>query len=282
MQSFIGGIDFFGLIDILGAILFLTGSVILFINLVRWIKYGTREVNGGWVIAGVLMVLAGATGILLMVGPLTGTLEALQRFIGDINLSSSLVIVLTICISFAVLFIIIIVRISKYRRQRLPFKEHLHVQLHVVPSRLPSSWVGRGLRNRVLTILLLVAIIGSIGTLAYVVAKPTAGERFTEFYILDTNFPRQVMLFEEGRVIVGITNRELRNIEYRIEITIDGEMVGKVSDISINHEEKWELEVSFSPIRSGPNQKVEFVLFKEESSEPYLTLHLWIDVIGSP
>ncbi len=185
------------------------------------------------------------------------------------------------------LFIVTMAVVAWYRRQRLPAEERFQVQLRPLLSSLSGSWVVQGRWDRVLTILLLVAIVGAIGTLAYVVAKPKVGERFTEFYILGMegkaeNYPRQIVLGEEGRVIVGIVNREYENTEYRIEITIDGEKVGEAGPITLDHEEKWEQEVSFAPIRSGANQKVEFLLYKGLSSEPYLALHLWIDVEEAP
>ena len=44
------------------------------------------------------------------------------------------------------------------------------------------------------------------------------------------------------------------------------------------NEEKWEQEVSFIPQVAGYDQKVEFLLYRNEEIEPYLTLHLFIDV----
>ena len=49
--------------------------------------------------------------------------------------------------------------------------------------KLPS-WHGKGLVDKVLSIVLVVAIIGATGTLRYVISTPKVGERFTEFYIL--------------------------------------------------------------------------------------------------
>lgn len=50
------------------------------------------------------------------------------------------------------------------------------------------------------------SILGAIGTLAYVIITPKAGERFTEFYILGLegkadNYPDELTVGEEGRVI---------------------------------------------------------------------------------
>ena len=185
------------------------------------------------------------------------------------------------------LFVVIMAVVAWYRRQRLPIEERFQVQLRPLLSSLSGSLMAQGRWDRLLTILLLVAIVGAIGTLAYVVTTPKVGERFTEFYILglegkSEDYPREIILGEEGRVILGIANREHENTEYRIEIIIDGEKEGEIGPITLDHEEKWEQEVGFSPIRSGANQKVQFLLYKGVSSEPYLALHLWIDVKEAP
>ena len=109
------------------------------------------------------------------------------------------------------------------------------------------------------------------------------GERFTEFYILGLegkaeNYPREVILGENGSVILGIVNREHGTTEYKVEISIDGEEVGEIGPITLEHEEKWEEEVAFAPARAGQNQKVEFLLYKGGGTEPYQKIHLWIDV----
>ena len=41
---------------------------------------------------------------------------------------------------------------------------------------------------------------------------------------------------------------------------------------------KWEQEVSFSPSKTGDNQKVEFLLYKGGELAPSQELHLWIEV----
>ena len=47
-----------------------------------------------------------------------------------------------------------------------------------------GKWAGVIRLDKALSIVLILAILGAIGTLAYVIASPKVGERFTEFYIL--------------------------------------------------------------------------------------------------
>jgi len=46
----------------------------------------------------------------------------------------------------------------------------------------------------------------------------------------------------------------------------------------LEHDEKWEGEISFVPTVAGDNQKAEFLLYKNGEREPYLKLHLWVNV----
>lgn len=69
--------------------------------------------------------------------------------------------------------------------------------------------------------------------------------------------------------------------EYNIVITIGGQKVAEAGPITLSNEEKWEQEVSFTPIETGENQKVEFQLHKGGSPDVYQSLRLWIDVAGA-
>jgi len=149
------------------------------------------------------------------------------------------------------------------------------------------SWNGQGRWDRNLTVLLVLAVVGAMGTLGYVIAEPKVGERFTEFYILGPDgkaegYHGEVALEDNVRLILGIVNREHETTLYRAEITINGERVGGFDSITLAHEEKWEQEVSFTPTRAGPDQKVEFLLYKEGVDKPYQMLHFWINVAEAP
>ncbi len=85
---------------------------------------------------------------------------------------------------------------------------------------------------------------------------------------------------ESGSVTRGIVNNGHEPTTYRVEIAIDGEKVGSLGPITLAHEEEWKETVSLSPIRTGPNQKVEFWLYKDEGEEVYLKTQLWVDVIA--
>ncbi len=141
---------------------------------------------------------------------------------------------------------------------------------------------GGGVWGRVLSIILALTILGALGTLGYVIATPVE-EPFTEFYILGssgkaTDYPRELMVGEEGKVIVGIINREYEPVTYHIEIMIDGVKNNEVGPVALENDGEWEEIVGFTPDRAGDNQKVEFLLYRQGQSEVYQRLHLWVDV----
>jgi len=180
-------------------------------------------------------------------------------------------------------FVVAMAVVAWHRRRRLPPGERFQVGLRAWLPSIRTSWAGQRRWDRALSVLLVLAIVGAMVTLGYVVAQPKVGERFTEFYILGPEgkaegYPEELVLGNSARVVLGIVNREHEITTYWVGIIIDGEMTDELVHIILNHEERWEDEVGFAPTRAGPDQKVEFLLYREGDSEPYLGLHLWIDV----
>jgi uncharacterized membrane protein len=192
-----------------------------------------------------------------------------------------------ILISLAI-FILATSIVAWYRRRRLSEGERLAISFNLTMF----PWKGQSLLDRTLSVVLIIAILGAIGTLGYVIATPKVGEKFTEFYLLGSegkaeNYPTELAIGEKGKVILGIVNHEHEEETYRVEVRIDGEKVkvwldgaelDEVGPIVLAHEEKREHEVGFSPRHTGQKQKVEFVLYMND--QPYFKdpPHLWIDV----
>lgn len=169
--------------------------------------------------------------------------------------------------------------IDRYRRQERPGAERVNVILNYVMASLK----GQSFVDRILSIVLVAAIVGGIGSLIYVISTPKTGEGFTEFSIMDLkgkaiDYLSELKIRETGQVILRITNLEKVEMSYRVEVRIDGTEKDEVGPIVLGDEQKWGEIVSFTPDRVGDNQKVEFLLYKNERSKPYLTLHLWVNV----
>ena len=175
-------------------------------------------------------------------------------------------------------FIFIASVIAWFRRRRLGVEERFNIEFQV---RIPG-W-GVTMWDKALSITLIVTIVGALGMLGYTIAAPKVGEKFTEFYILEPegnamDYPQEVMVGKDRRVMVVIINHEQEEVSYRIEVNIDGVKNNGVGPVVLAHEQKWESEISFVPEVTGENQKVEFLLYKEGQTGAYRKLHLWLDI----
>ena len=164
--------------------------------------------------------------------------------------------------------------IGWYRRRKIIAEERLNIVVNVTLHRQGNA----SILDRAISIILFLAILGTIVTLSYALAKPTEGERITEFYILGREgkadgYPREITVDKGGRITdityqyqrtigatelveiegdsakitVGITNKELEPMCYQMEILIDGLLHKKIGPKKIEDGQKWEEEVSFSP-----------------------------------
>ena len=141
-------------------------------------------------------------------------------------------------------------------------------------------------KDRLLSIILIVIIVATIALLGYTISNPYKGDPFTEFYILGQegqadNYPGEIVLGDSATVILGIVNHEQGVARYRVEIKAFDELIGSLDWITLPDEQKYEKEIAFSPLVAGENQKIEFLLYLGGSTNPYLSLHLYVDVISS-
>ncbi|MFC1932400.1 DUF1616 domain-containing protein [Chloroflexota bacterium] len=146
------------------------------------------------------------------------------------------------------------------------------------------TWSEQNIPRKSLSVILMVAILGTIGIVGYIATSPRISERFTEFYLIGfedeaKDSPTELKLGEEERVTVGIINREHETVSYRVEVRINGVRNSEWGPLVLGHDEKREEIISFHPSRVGDNQKVEFLLCKQEQTEAYRSLYLWVNVI---
>jgi uncharacterized membrane protein len=169
--------------------------------------------------------------------------------------------------------------IGCYRRYRLPAGERFALSFRVLIPR----WLGFSNIDKAFSTILVLSILAAVVVLGYVAAAPKEGEHFTEFYILGLegeaeDYPSELVVGQEAKVTLGIVNHEGEEMSYAVEVTIDGVKNGEIGPFVLADEAKIEEEVSFVLQKAGDNQKVYIVLYKNEESEPYSTLHLFIDV----
>jgi uncharacterized membrane protein len=169
---------------------------------------------------------------------------------------------------------------------------------------------GESQLHKFLALILVVLVAGTIGALSYTIAFPNTGEKYSEFYVLGKgniadNYPTDFMLaanqivgisYDKGntfeskniaQVTIGIINLEQQPVTYGLSIQINGQptpityygnRVELIEEIILQPAEKWEHEVGFTPVNLGENQKVEFLLKKENLNFSSEAVHFWINV----
>jgi uncharacterized membrane protein len=139
--------------------------------------------------------------------------------------------------------------------------------------------------DKILTIILVIAIISSVSALVYVIVTPKQGEKFTEFYILGPggmayDYPTLVGSGDISTVIMGIVN-EYELVNYTMDIEFNNVTILE-KEMTLDHNETWEMPVSYVLDDPGDDQKLEFLLYKDENfTAPYRDLHLWVNVTTS-
>lgn len=220
-------------------------------------------------------------------------IDGLERIALSIVLSIAIVALIGLALNFTpwgitlepllfsiAAFIFITSAIAWARRKRLAETERFGILFQL---RLPG-WGGSA-RDKAAYMVLVLAILGAVGMLGYVLATPKTEVEFTEFYVLGPegeteDYPKEVVVGEVVRVTLGIINHEGEPVTYRVEVSIDGEESNGVVPVMLDDEEEWEGIATFTPDRTGDNQKVEFVLYKDGEIKPSLKLRLWIDVVA--
>jgi uncharacterized membrane protein len=193
------------------------------------------------------------------------------------------------------IFIIGVGSIAFYRWTKTSTSERFTVTLDVS---LPKA---EQRIDRALTLILGVAIIIAVTSLAYVIVAPKTGEKFTEFYLLNAerradNYPTNLTVGEEASVIIGITDHEYRPITYTVEVwLINQTMVYNNSThnnetlythawfmdsvtVMLNHtavdieavwEPQWEYNYTFTINQKGEDLELAFLLFTTTPTDTY-------------
>ena len=120
--------------------------------------------------------------------------------------------------------------------------------------------------DKVLTIILVIAIITALAATVYVIVTPKKGEEFSEFYILGpggkaTDYPTNLSSAEKGKVIVGVVNHEYENVSYLFRAEIENRTIGTKS-FQLAHNETLEFPFVFTAGEKG-KKKLEFLLLKK-------------------
>lgn len=118
-----------------------------------------------------------------------------------------------------------------------------------------------------------------IGTMAFVSLYPQLPENsFTEFYVLDASdtIPYQPLPGSDGelRLRIGVINRENEPVDYRIQLESHGKRLTDPVQLSLQHGEEWQVNLSLNSSRLKGIPQLDILLYKSGAAEPYRRLRL--------
>lgn len=252
---------------------------------------------------GILMVLLlpgyALTGALF---PAKNDLEGIERAVVSFGLSIVVVPTMGLALNYTVwgireipiltaisAFTLLMCAVAYYRRSLLPETEAFEIPFKAAFLDIKTDILKKpeSATDKVLAVFLILSVLASVGSLAYIIGNPKEGEHFTEFYILGLNktadnYKTEFVQGEKGTVFVGIINHEHRFVDYTMDVKLENRSLPLPENqrhISLANNMSWEEPVTFAPPIEGKNMKLEFLLFNEtEKTIPYRNLHLWINV----
>jgi uncharacterized membrane protein len=205
--------------------------------------------------------------------------------------------------------------LAGYRRFTVPLEDRFYIkfslpqQLRVLRTNISNLSTF----DRILVGALVVMLVVSTSSIAYIISIPKRGERFTEFYILGENgtaadYPKLLARAENATVIIGVVCNEYKTTDYNILIELmplnssaseketytvlytDASDLKKSNasfalnistaiswNITLAHTERWEQEFTFNIDAEG-SYRLKFILFKEGVQEEYRKVHLVLTV----
>jgi uncharacterized membrane protein len=176
-------------------------------------------------------------------------------------------------------YTIIILLIAVYRQRK--FSDETDEETDNVANNNSSP---KRRMDIMLTMVLIFMSILTIVTIFYTITMPKTGEKFTEFYVLNTdrkadNYPKNLTLNSPTALLTGVTNNEYYRTNYTVDVVIDKDILA-TEKLVLNQGDTWEKNITFVPDKIGTDMKLELLLFKESdyNNTPYRKLDLWINV----
>jgi uncharacterized membrane protein len=143
---------------------------------------------------------------------------------------------------------------------------------------------GHGRWDMVFTVLMIIFLLGVVPVFTYFFSNPRTGETYTQFYInpvgsTNGDFPKELQVGELLNVNVAIGNHEGAQTNYRLQVLIDGSVISEKGPITVADGQTWNDYLLVFARHTGDDQKMEFILYKNSDSRPYLNpLYVWLNV----
>lgn len=221
-------------------------------------------------------------------------LESVERIALSFGLSIAVVPLLGLMLNFTygirlipilfslIIYAIVLIFIASYRRGKLPEDERFSISFSKTYRNIVEESKPKNRTDAILTIVLIITAVIAIGMIYYVITTPKIGERFTEFYVLDSsgkadNYSTELKIDQPFTYLVGVSDHEYGVVNYTIQMSLDNNVLTD-QQLTIGHNQTWERNITIIPNKKGTDMKLEFWLFKENNfTEPYRELHLWVN-----
>jgi len=228
--------------------------------------------------------------------PKDGDINLIERFTLSFGLSVAIVPLIGLGLNFTpwgirlepimisvTLFTLVMVLVAYYTRSGLPHDEQFRIHFFRAATDIKEGIVPskQSRIDRILGVVLALAILVTIATAIYVIAVPQEGEAFTEFFILGNNrtaenYPNNIIPGQIYPMFVGVGNHEHRNTRYTIEtwmLLTEFDNVTNISQIramypsdrlsiTLAQNQTTIIPYNLSVNKTGYN-RVEFLLFEE-------------------
>lgn len=253
--------------------------------------------------SGPVRILLGLAFVLFIPGyillaalfPRKGDLDGSHRLALSFGLSLAVVPLVVLALRFnpwgirvypvllsLLLFVFAISAIAWHRRRRLPRGDRYEPGVAAALASQYRRWRSAPAWDRLLTVLLIVAALGTVATVGSVVAKPRTIEGFTQFYTLGPegkpeNYSTRLAPGGKGTALIGIVNHEGDEVTYRLEVRQAQEVLAQIDGITLADGQKWEKELEFAVKLGQDRQAVDLWLYRG-GERPYRSLHLWFEL----
>ncbi len=198
------------------------------------------------------------------------------NFISEISLKPIL--------AFLIIFIVFVCGMGWYRRSLIPEADRFTMPV----EKINIFQNAEEPEDKFIAIVLVISLIISGFTLAYVLTNPLEGENFTEFYVLDqnrgiTDLPLNMTTNETKTITIGTVCHEYESTNYIIIISLLNTTGQRQNitlssyDIALEHEQINETFFAFQIDYAG-QYKLTMELYKDDDPTVYREIHLWIDV----
>ena len=164
------------------------------------------------------------------------------------------------------------------------FSSLMYEDRAVLTVRFAVKTRGAGPVDTFLTGLMVIVVVAMLTTTIYFAAAAKTPERFTQFYLSEANgagtyYPDELSIGDTGQVKITIANHEGALVSYRVHVYMGGTITDDIGPVILGDGEEWRGLAEFSPRQPGEDQEVEFLLYRDGNSRPYLEpLYIWVDV----